>query len=153
MVEAACESCSPCSCTPPHPTPYGLPHSPGPQGPHPSVARSRLGLWGGKGPLHLHPLPCPMPVRGLRGERGCMVDAEATRARAGRGPVHLLFHRPVTSHHPHRPPAGRPLSPPRAQPGLLPNRKGPTWAGLPAGACQLLLQASLACPQKNFSGT
>lgn len=37
----------PAPCTPPHRTPPPwIATCPGPQGPHPSVARSRLGLWG-----------------------------------------------------------------------------------------------------------
>lgn len=73
-VAAACESCSPClvHTSPPHPPLIAT--CLGPQGPHPSVARSRLGLWGWKGASPPPPptLPCPKPVRGPWDEGGHM---------------------------------------------------------------------------------
>lgn len=85
-MAAACESCSPClvHTSPPHPPRIAT--CPGPQGPHPSVARSRLGLWGWKGASSPPPptLPCPKPMRGPWDGGGHTGDAEATVP----GPVH-----------------------------------------------------------------
>lgn len=123
-MEAACESLSPCSVhtSPTHPTPHGLPHAWAPRAPIPVLQDPGWGCGGRKGPLHLHPLPCPKPVRGLWD--GGAAEEMLRQKEPGRA-VHLLFHRPVTSRHPRRPPAGRPLSPLSTQPGLLQSRNGP----------------------------
>lgn len=82
-VEVACESLSPCSVhtSPPHPP--RLPHAWAPRAPIPVLQDPGWGCRGRKGPLHLHPLSCPEPVRGLWDGGGCIGDAEATRAGAG----------------------------------------------------------------------